>query len=109
MGGGLAAICSNINRKDRNRKRLMDYSLILLTMPMMISGAIMGVTILIKQTIMNHFLCEFVITILFTILICYLTIVTYKKYILSKIPKNDTVQITSNEIDHLQTKDTDAQ
>ena len=43
MGGGLAATLVSARMLNSKGKRLIDYDLVLLTLPMMISGSILGV------------------------------------------------------------------
>jgi len=43
FGGALASTIINYRRADENGKRLIDYNLILMTLPMLISGVIFGV------------------------------------------------------------------
>ena len=43
MGGGLAATLASAKKVTANGKRLLDFDLVLLTLPMMISGSIVGV------------------------------------------------------------------
>jgi hypothetical protein len=43
MGGGLASTIASLKKKTPEGKRLIDYDLVMLTLPMMMSGAIFGV------------------------------------------------------------------
>jgi hypothetical protein len=43
MGGGLAATLTGFKKFTASGKRYIDYDLVLLTLPMMMSGAIVGV------------------------------------------------------------------
>lgn len=43
MGGGLASSIASVKKKTAEGKRLIDYNLIMITLPMMMSGAIFGV------------------------------------------------------------------
>jgi len=43
MGGALAATLVSANKVTKKGKRLVDYDLVLLTLPMMMSGTIFGV------------------------------------------------------------------
>lgn len=43
MGGGLAASVVGAKKATSKGKRLIDYDLVLLTLPMMMSGSIFGV------------------------------------------------------------------
>ena len=43
MGGGLAATLVSAKMVNEKGKRMLDYDLIMLTLPMMISGSILGV------------------------------------------------------------------
>lgn len=45
MGGALAATMVSANQLTEKGKRLVDYDLVLLTLPMMMSGTIFGVSI----------------------------------------------------------------
>jgi len=73
MGGALASILKNIKKKNpKTDGPLMDYNLIMITLPMAVAGSISG-------TMFNHLISEFVITILFTILLGYLSYNTFNK------------------------------
>jgi hypothetical protein len=43
MGGALAATLVSANKVTEKGKRLVDYDLVILTLPMMMSGTIFGV------------------------------------------------------------------
>jgi hypothetical protein len=43
MGGGLASTLASLKKTSQSGKRLMDYNLVMITLPMMMSGAIFGV------------------------------------------------------------------
>lgn len=43
MGGGLASTIASATKKNGQGKRLLDYNLVMITCPMMMSGAIFGV------------------------------------------------------------------
>lgn len=43
MGGGLASTIASLKKKTEEGKRLIDYDLVMITLPMMMSGAIFGV------------------------------------------------------------------
>ena len=43
MGGGLAATLASAKKVTIKGKRMIDFNLVMLTMPMMISGSILGV------------------------------------------------------------------
>jgi uncharacterized membrane protein YfcA len=43
MGGGLASTLASLKKKTEEGKRLIDYDLVMITLPMMMSGAIFGV------------------------------------------------------------------
>lgn len=43
MGGGLASTIASATKKNSQGKRLLDYNLVMITCPMMMSGAIFGV------------------------------------------------------------------
>jgi predicted RND superfamily exporter protein len=43
MGGGLAATLTGVKKFTPSGKRYIDYNLVLLALPMMMSGAIVGV------------------------------------------------------------------
>jgi len=43
MGGSFAAMCVNYKKKNERGYPIMDYSLILMTLPMLTSGSIYGV------------------------------------------------------------------
>ena len=43
MGGGLASSIASLKKKTEEGKRLIDYNLVMITLPMMMSGAIFGV------------------------------------------------------------------
>lgn len=45
MGGGLAATITGANKFTASGKRFIDFDLVLITLPMMLSGAIVGVFI----------------------------------------------------------------
>ena len=45
MGGGLAATITGAKKFSASGKRLIDYNLVMITVPMMISGAVFGVII----------------------------------------------------------------
>lgn len=80
MGGSLASIIKNAVKRKKNGSLLMDYNLILMTMPMATTGSIFGVKFHFIQTMLNHYLSEFVITLCFTVLLSYLIYVSYKQY-----------------------------
>jgi len=44
MGGGLAATITGAKKFTPSGKRYIDYDLVLTTLPMMMSGAIVGVS-----------------------------------------------------------------
>jgi hypothetical protein len=44
MGGGLASTLASLKKKTEEGKRLIDYDLVMITLPMIMSGAIFGVT-----------------------------------------------------------------
>jgi len=46
MGGGLASAITSINKSRDSGKHVMDYNLVMITLPMMMSGAIYGVLLL---------------------------------------------------------------
>ena len=46
MGGGLASTIASATKKNSEGKRLLDYNLVMITCPMMMSGAIFGVFLL---------------------------------------------------------------
>lgn len=46
MGGGLASTIASLKKKTEEGKRLIDYNLVMITLPMMMSGAIFGVVLL---------------------------------------------------------------
>ncbi len=43
MGGGLAATLASIKKKTPSGKSIIDYDLVMITLPMIMSGAIFGV------------------------------------------------------------------
>lgn len=43
MGGGLASILASLKKKTSEGKPVIDYDLIMITLPMIMSGAIFGV------------------------------------------------------------------
>jgi len=43
MGGGLASAVSTLKKSSETGERLLDYNLVMMTLPMMMSGAIYGV------------------------------------------------------------------
>lgn len=49
MGGGLASSITNIKKSSEAGKHVMDYDLVMITLPMMMSGAIYGVFLLINR------------------------------------------------------------
>lgn len=49
MGGGLASSITSLNKKTAEGKRLIDYNLVMITLPMMMSGAIFGVKKLLSR------------------------------------------------------------
>lgn len=57
----------------------MNYDLIMITLPMAATGSIFGVTFPHIQTLTNHFISEFTITILFTVVLGYISYNTYQK------------------------------
>ena len=43
MGGGLASTIASCEKMKQSGKKVIDYELVMITLPMMMSGAIYGV------------------------------------------------------------------
>lgn len=80
MGGSLATMLMNYRKKNSEGYPIMDYNLILLTLPMIMSGSIYGVNVEFIKTVLNSYFSEFIITICFTLLLSYLAYNSYQKY-----------------------------
>jgi len=50
LGGSLASIYTTYNKQKQKIKELIDYDLVMITMPMTISGTIFGVKIMLSRS-----------------------------------------------------------
>lgn len=81
LGGSTASIYSNYGKKiGKTKRNAIDTNLVIMTLPMTVSGSIFGVLFIVNQALFNHFISELFITIAFTVLLTYLAYSSFKKF-----------------------------
>jgi uncharacterized membrane protein YfcA len=81
IGGSVASMYANYGKKNEKKSRnIIDTNLVIITLPLTVSGSIFGVLPTPYQALFNHFISEFLITIAFSVLLSYLAVSSYKKF-----------------------------